>query len=163
MGRDPRRAAKKECEQLKINYQDCDNLELENLAISEKDGPRPLYKVKDECIDADWQRGRASFLARPGLEKHGMLATELVQCVTFDTLLNRHHVERIDLLQIDVEGYDYELLKLFDFGRIKPRLIRYEHRHLRLADRVALKERLSENGYQVLEMEYDTGAVLQPS
>ena len=50
-----------------------------------------------------------------------------------DTLLDRHHVKKIDLLQIDVEGYDYELLKSFNFERIKPQLIRYEHRHLKLA------------------------------
>ena len=90
-----------------------------------------------------------------------MVTTEMVQCVTFDTLLNRHQVKRIDLLQIDVEGYDYELLKLFDFERIRPRLIRYEHSHLKLSDRSSCKRYLKQNGYMILEMEYDTGAVLR--
>jgi hypothetical protein len=85
----------------------------------------------------------------------------MVQCVTFDTLLDRHKVDRIDLLQIDVEGYDYELLKMFDFERIQPKLICYEHLHLKLSDKNACKKYLTENGYKTLEMEYDTGAVLR--
>ena len=155
----------KEFERLKINYRDSDNLRFENVAIAETSGLRPLYKVKDENIEADWQRGLASLLAKPRscLEKQDMVTTEMVQCVTFDTLLNRHQVKRIDLLQIDVEGYDYELLKLFDFERIKPQLIRYEHKHLNLSDRSSCKKNLKQNGYKILEMEYDTGAVLRCS
>jgi FkbM family methyltransferase len=153
----------KEFERLKINYRGSDNLKFENVAIAETNGLRPLYKVKDENIEADWQRGLASLLAKPRycLEKQDMVTTEMVQCVTFDTLLNRHQVKRIDLLQIDVEGYDYELLKLFDFERIKPQLIRYEHKHLSLSDRSCCKKNLKQNGYKILEMEYDTGAVLR--
>ena len=78
-----------------------------------------------------------------------------------DTLLDRHHVKKIDLLQIDVEGYDYELLKSFNFERIKPQLIRYEHRHLKLSDKSSCIKMLKQNGYKVLEMEYDTGAALR--
>ncbi|MGH2359449.1 MAG: FkbM family methyltransferase [bacterium] len=152
---------KEEFERLKISYRDNDNLRFENVAIAENGGLRALYKVKDENIEADWQRGVASLLPKPSLEKQETVTTEMVQCVTFDTLLNRHHVERIDLLQIDVEGYDYELLKLFDFERIKPQLIRYEHNHLTLPDRSACNKHLARHGYQILEMEYDTGAVLR--
>jgi len=151
----------REFERLKITYRDSNNLSFENVAIAETSGLRPLYKVKDENIAADWQRGVASLFAKPSLEKQDMVATEMVQCVTFDTLLNRHQVKRIDLLQIDVEGYDYELLKLFDFTRIRPQLIRYEHSHLKLSDRSSCKTYLKHIGYRILEMEYDTGAVLQ--
>ena len=152
---------REEFERLKINYRDNDNLGFENVAIAEHSGLRPLYKVKDENIEASWQRGVASLLPKPGLEKQDVVTTEMVQCVTFDTLLNRHQVKRIDLLQIDVEGYDYELLKLFDFEGIKPQLIRYEHGHLTLSDRSACSKYLTQNGYEILEMEYDTGAVLR--
>ncbi len=151
----------KEFERLKNNYRNSNNLRFENVAIAETSGLRPLYKVKDENIEADWQRGVASLFAKPSLEKQDMVTTEMVQCVTFDTLLNRHQVKRIDLLQIDVEGYDYELLKLFDFERIKPQLIRYEHRHLKPSVRSSCKKHLKQNGYKILEMEYDTGAVLR--
>ena len=78
-----------------------------------------------------------------------------------NTLLDRHHVKKIDLLQIDVEGYDYEPLKLFNIESIKPQLIRYEHRHLRLSDKSSCIKLLTQNGYKILEMEYDTGAALR--
>jgi len=107
-------------ERLKINYRENVNLRLENEAIAETTGQRPLYKVKDEYIEADWQKRIASLLPKPNLEKQNMVTTEMVQCITFDALLNRHKVKKIDLLQIDVEGYDYELFKSFDFERIKP-------------------------------------------
>ena len=107
-------------ERLKINYRENVNLRLENVAIAESTGKRPLYKVKDEYIEADWQKRIASLLPKPNLEKQNMVTTEMVQCITFDALLSRHKVKKIDLLQIDVEGYDYELLKSFDFERIKP-------------------------------------------
>jgi hypothetical protein len=133
------------------------------VAIAETGGLRPLYRVKDEKIVVDWQRGLASLVARPALVQRGILTAETVLCVTFDALLKRHHVERVDLLQIDVEGYDYELVKSFDFGRIKPRLIRYEHRHLGFSDKRACRMHLKKEGYEILEMEHDTGAVLRSS
>ena len=154
---------KREFERLKITYGDNDKLRFENVAIAEDSGQRPLYKVKDEYIEADWERSIASFLPKPSLEKQNKITVEMVPCITFDLLLNRHQVKRIDLLQMDVEGYDYQLLMLFDFERIKPRLIRYEHRLLTLSDKSSCQKRLAQNGYQILEMEYDTGAVLRRS
>jgi FkbM family methyltransferase len=151
---------KEEFERLKISYRDIDNLRFENVAIAENSELRPLYKLRDEYIEDNWQRGIASFLPKRSLEKHDMVTTEMVQCVTFDIILNRNQVKQIDLLQIDVEGYDYELLKLFDFERIRPQLIRYEHRHLSPSDKNSCKKHLTQNGYKILEMEYDTGAVL---
>jgi len=149
-----------EFERLKAIHSDNDNLRFENVAIAETSGQRPFYKVKDEYIEADWQRRIASLLPKPHFEQN-MVITEMVPCVTFDTLLDSHHVEKIDLLQIDVEGYDYELLKSFNFERLKPQLIRYEHRHLKLSDKSSCVRMLKENGYKVLEMEYDTGAFLR--
>ena len=59
---------------------------------------------------------------------HPNLDKSVVQCIAFDTLLYRHEVRQIDLLQVDVEGYDFEIIKLVNFHRIRPNLIRYEHR-----------------------------------
>jgi FkbM family methyltransferase len=146
---------KNEFERLKINYGDSKNLKFENVAIAERDGARPLYKVKDNNVEFEWQRGIASFFPKQGLEQ-----TEIVQCVTFDTLLNRNKVTHVDFLQIDVEGYDYELLKLFNLAKMKPGLIRYEHRNLKPSDRRSCRQYLCKNGYRIMEMEHDTGAIL---
>jgi FkbM family methyltransferase len=153
---------REEFDRLKANYADESNhLCFENVAIAENCGLRPLYKMKNENIKADWQRGTASFLPKPGLEQQKTVATEMVQCITFNSLLDNHNVRRIDLLQIDVEGYDYELLKLFSFKRSRPRLIRYEHINLNLTDKSNCKKYLKRYGYKILEMEDDTGAILK--
>lgn len=139
---------------MKINYKDeADNLRFENVAIAEKAELRTLYKIKDENIEHDWQQGCASLLSKLDLDNKGITTTEIIETVTFDTLLNRNKVERIDLLQVDVEGFDYEILKLFDFLRMKPRLTRYEYKHLKRSDKYSCKKYLEQLGY-------DTGAVL---
>jgi FkbM family methyltransferase len=152
---------KNEFERLKLNYAGCPGLRFENAAIADSDGLRPLFKMKEEAIEADWQRSIASLIPKPYLEQQDMLSVEMVACITFRTLLSHYGVERIDLLQIDVEGYDYELIKLFDFQAVKPRLIRYEHRHLSLLDRSSCKRHLKNMGYEILVMEHDTGAMLR--
>ena len=150
-----------EFERLIKNYKnESDNLIFENVAIADHETTRNLYKVKDEQIVGDWQRGIASLIPMEGLEEQNAVTIEAVQCISFDTLLERNKVKKIDLLQIDVEGYDYEILKLVNFERLKPHLIRYEHRHLNLSDKNACKKYLKKLGYTILEMQYDTGAKL---
>src|SRR2546426_11057106 len=117
-----------EFENLKATYRDeHDRLVFENVAIADANGMCTLYRVKDNALAAAWERGIASLL--PPSDSDRFIA-EAVPCITFKTLLNRHHVSRIDLLQIDAEGYDFAILKQVDFRRIQPTVIRYEHRHL---------------------------------
>jgi FkbM family methyltransferase len=149
---------RREFEKLQRTYQnELDRIVLENVAIADSDGARTLYRVKDSEVTADWQRSIASLLHRPDPER---FTPEVVPCITLETLLNRHQVSRIDLLQVDVEGYDFEIIKLIDFKKIRPTLIRYEHRHLRPGDKHACKALLASNGYRIMEMEFDTGAHL---
>lgn len=152
---------KREFEHLTATYRDYRDLRLENVAIADTGGTRALYRVRDDRRNAEWQRGVASFVRRARFVPEDMFEVEMVPCVTFNDLLNRHHVMRIDLLQIDAEGYDYELLKLFDFGSLRPRLIRYEHVHLPPPDRRACAIYLRRLGYETLAMRFDTGAVLR--
>jgi FkbM family methyltransferase len=151
---------KLEFERLKNTYRnELDRIVLENVAIAESEGTRTLYRVKDSELKSDWQRGIASLLHRhrPDDER---FTSEVVPCITLETLLNRHRVSRIDLLQLDVEGYDFEIIKMIDFEKIRPTLIRYEHAGLRSSDKHACKALLAAHGYRTLEMEFDTGAVL---
>jgi FkbM family methyltransferase len=150
-----------EFERLKATYaQERHRLVFENVAIADMDGTCTLYRLDDAARTDDWERGRASLL--PPYDAHRFIA-ETVPCITFDSLLRRHDVTRVDLLQIDAEGYDFEILKRVDFATLRPALIRYEHRHLRPKDKHACRKFLKRAGYRVLEMEFDTGAVLSSS
>jgi hypothetical protein len=66
----------------------------------------------------------------------------------------------LDLLHIDVEGYDLELLKLFDFGQITPPIVRFEHRHLSAGESDEAVRLLAHHGYRMVREEYDTTAFL---
>jgi FkbM family methyltransferase len=112
-----------------------------NAAIAAHDGAMPLYKIKADVSGPDWLYGIASFDQRVVLrharefpELRPLVETEDVPCYTFETLFKTFAIERVDLLQIDAEGYDAELLRLFDVPARKPAIIRFEHKHLRRRD-----------------------------
>ena len=55
----------------------------------------------------------------------------------------------IDLLQVDAEGYDAEILRLFDIPRRKPAIIQFEHKHLGRRDVEACLNLLIDEGYKI--------------
>ena len=121
-------------ERLRARY---DNLRsgliFENVAIDHREGFRPLFKVAPRVISTPEQTGLASFFpdrSPPPIRIKGEITSETVRCLPLSTLLQKHHVKRIDLLQIDTEGYDFEIIKMIDFRACAPAIIHYEHRHL---------------------------------
>ncbi len=85
----------------------------------------------------------------------------MVPCTTFSALCAKHAITQVDLIQIDTEGHDYEVIKLIDFARLKPRVVFYEHQHLSPADRIACRAHLAAHGFECIERHYDTLAVLR--
>ena len=85
-----------------------------------------------------------------------------VPALTPATLLEQVGAERIDVLQIDTEGYDLEVLRLFDISRRRPSIVQFEHQHLNRRDRDAAAQLLVDAGYLVALIRYDTIAYLQP-
>ncbi len=79
-----------------------------------------------------------------------------VSAVTFDTLCRRHGVDALDVLHIDTEGYDFELLKNIDFGRFHPRLVIFEHAHLKPEDQPTAIAYMERHGYETLRDGMDT-------
>lgn len=55
------------------------------------------------------------------------LTTTTVPCTTLRQVIAQHSVSRIDLLQIDTEGFDLEVLEMIPFDLVHPRLIKFEH------------------------------------
>jgi FkbM family methyltransferase len=149
---------------LKANYSDQGQLTFLNAAVGNRDGTGELYVVPEAAGQPEWSRQIASF-RREVILKHDhdrlavavprgvehlseILETRKVNVITFDTLIERFGIDRIDLLQIDAEGYDAELLKQFDFKRLKPAIIRYEHVHLEKEEQRDCLELLAGHGYR---------------
>jgi FkbM family methyltransferase len=146
------------------NYAGLEGLTFVNAAISEQSGPKALYSIQDETgATLDSLSGTASFRKdnlRTPHRKVGPAGSQIgsveVMCKTFADVLG--DVAYLDLLEIDVEGYDLELLMLFDFTRFAPPIVHFEHRHLSAAEQDGAARLLARHGYRMVRDEYDTTA-----
>jgi FkbM family methyltransferase len=102
---------------------------------------------------------------RSGTPSEAMI-TQRVPCSTWERLLEDHAVTSVDLLQIDAEGYDFEILQMLDLDRCKPKVIKFEHRTERgVMTREQLGqcyERFNAAGYYFLVNRADAIAYLRP-
>lgn len=156
---------KKYFEKLKSNYVGCDRLKFLKVAISDKRKTDILYTI-DESESSDlpeWAPQIASFSldnvlkhrdAIPDIEER--IREEQVECITFDDLLKEVGEKSVDLLQIDAEGYDYEIIKMIDFNKMRPSIIRFEHDHLSREDQDSVVSLLGKAGYRMFREARDT-------
>lgn len=138
-------------------YRHQPQLILKNLAVAARAGPRPLYKVAGQGVDLpSWAAQLASF-RRETLERHrdaiphirSLIMEETVECVTFADLLDPLEPVEVDLLQIDAEGYDFELVKLFHATGRRAAIVHFEHKHLSRRELAHCVRHLAEHGYHV--------------
>lgn len=104
-------------QKLSAFYQGVVNVSLVNAALAKKNGRAVIYAVRDagRWAGSVWASQLASF-DRAHLRRHGIADDEIaettVECLDFPTLMKRHEIERIDVLQIDVEGFDAEVVRM---------------------------------------------------
>lgn len=148
---------------LRNRYAENPRVQTFNVAIGDRDGTRALYRIPPAEDLPVWTQRIASFdrahvvefqsYVPSGVDIAERIVEHTVECWTFDTLLRRADAAHVDLLQIDAEGFDFELLRLFDIPRRLPAIVNYEHEHLPRTDRNAAAELLVASGYQ-LAMNY---------
>jgi FkbM family methyltransferase len=154
-------------DRLKSNYAGNPRLILENVAIADGDGTLEFYQLPPEPADSpewEWYDALGSFRRDVVVASHTGLIPDIedrivstdVPCLTFDTLCRKHDIQRVDVVQIDTEGYDLEVLELIDFGRYQPQLVMYEHVHLEQHSKQRARELLQSRGYEVVADEMDT-------
>jgi FkbM family methyltransferase len=148
---------------LTANYARFRDFKLINAAIADRDGERPMFRIKAEAQGPEWLHQIASFDLNvikwhahmvPNLD--AMIETETVRCLTFATLFDEIGRQTVDLLQIDAEGYDAEILRMFDVAQRSPAIIRFEHKHLKAADHEQSAAMLVRQGYRVAACGSDT-------
>jgi FkbM family methyltransferase len=156
-------------ERLQANHGANPRLELDNVAIADVDGSRELYYLDAAEPGAplpDWYDKLGSF-NRDVIAKHApaipdfdrRLRAEPVRCVTFETLCRTHGLTSVDLVQIDTEGYDFEIIKLIDLDRLTPRLVIYEHLHFDADTRAACSAHMEARGYEEISDVVNTVAL----
>lgn len=137
------------------NYGDQPQLILENAAIANRDGTLSMYTAPGKTLRAT--TNRESLV--PHVKDKTAIHELQTPAVTFQTLMARHHIGRVDLLMIDTEGFDYQVVRLALDAGLRPSLIRYEHLHLSTADRQACAALLARQGYALLRDGPDTIAM----
>ena len=157
--------------QLSRTYAGREGIILENVAIAETPGSLTMTRVKPDAVAQglvpSWAKGMSSlFEDRNGLAGHRIsgedfekirphIVRETVRCDTLDNILRKHDVAKIDILQIDVEGYDYHVLKQVDFSRFRPTVIRMEWCNLPQEEKQSSRDLLRRWGYRMAEVEFD--------
>jgi FkbM family methyltransferase len=157
------------------NYKHLYDMRFENVAIAEREEIRDFYRLSADPVAhgyPDWLSQLSSLRSDrmtklwDSYEKHEDLkkfylshrTTEKVRCITLQGLLEKHSIHALDLLQVDTEGYDYEILKTIDFGKTRPRFVNYE-RVLLQDDEVPCREMMQAAGYLLIDYSQDTFCV----
>ena len=136
-------------EQLVANYKHYEGVVCDNVAIADENAIRDFYRLDDgvdlrasgmpewldqlgsllpERMGQLWDQCEKDETYRQFVAEHAVV--DKVQCITFDQLLDRHGITKVDFLQVDAEGYDYEIIRSINFERVKPLAINYERVHL---------------------------------
>lgn len=153
-------------ERLVANYSGVSGLRFENSAIAASDGTMTLYRFRAGPGVPAWADCLASFsrehLVRNFDNLKGEVEEITVPSITFSTLLEKYGLRDVDLLQIDTEGFDYEILKMIDFRTFRPAIINFEHLLLVGAIRQRCYALLCEQGYKITESGVDAVAYLEP-
>lgn len=165
---------------LKRIYQKNEGLNPIHAAIGLEDGHQNLYKIG--FSDMRWATGLASFskekveelfengVVEKNCGKFGIaipadpkerISTEEVPVICPKTILLKYKIKTIDLLQIDAEGFDLEVIRIFDVPKTLPKSIIFENINHSKEELRANYDLLKSTGYKLKEFGRDTLAVLQ--
>lgn len=156
-------------EALAKNYSGFPGVKCINAAVSQSDGDATIYTVRMEGSSFDKAHQFSTFRKEVLLSQQrnvaniaDLIVETRVPTLSFETLL-RDHVpagRTVDVLQIDVEGFDAEVIRMIDFAKLKPTLIHYEHCNLSKSDQVDCADRLAAQGYRLAMNNLDVTAYL---
>ncbi len=163
---------------LSNNYKNSKNLVFENVAIGKENNELELYRIS--FTNANWATGLSSFnkedvqrmidagyVERMASEdnislpanKTEWITTENVETIEFKNLISKHRLSKIDLLTLDVEGYEFEILETIPFQEIKINVIIYEHTHFKDDKKQVIEKFLISKNYTLFDAESDTIAI----
>jgi FkbM family methyltransferase len=166
---------------LKENYKENKNLQFANVAVGDKNGEIPFYRIKPELVipGMEYKASSGSSFYREqivGNVKNRLppLGNNILKSVsnnpddyiqeisikvnTLDLLLHEYGVTKIDFLLIDCQGFDYKILKQIDFEKFSPDIINFEHGLLCPEELQESQKILKNHGFGYFIHEADTCA-----
>ncbi|AXO81593.1 FkbM family methyltransferase [Olleya aquimaris] len=156
---------KKYFNELTLNYNYNQQIIGINKALHPSKNKVLVFKVVDNAIInyPEWVKGIAS-LSLDHLKKHNIMHEDIeeeeVKADSFSNIIkSNYNFKNLDYLQIDTEGFDLEVLKMFDFSNFKPNIIKYESVNLSSRDFKESVKLLKSKGYYVFKEMNDNIAI----
>jgi FkbM family methyltransferase len=154
---------------LKENINKYKNISIEISAVSEKNEIKKFYYVKPDAVKKlgkHWSSGIGSFdkqhILNHKYKRFMVNDTDIeemdVQYLTFSNLMEKYSVSSIDLLQIDIEGAEFQILNSINFEKIEIKKIIFEFKHFdgtfeEGPKLQSIKEKLIKFNYQLKEID----------
>lgn len=138
---------------LVTNYQDYKDIIPINIAIHPSSKFASIYYVDNKSLSEypDWVTGIASMnkehLFHSGIADED-ISEQIVECISLMDVVEKYDFYNTDVLQIDTEGFDFEIIKTIDFKKLKPRLIKFEWMNLSASDQKSVSNMLVQHGYK---------------
>jgi FkbM family methyltransferase len=141
------------CEYLRCRVAN-DRTTIIQAAVAAETGTRTLWRMNPShagmgaTVYASFDHRYLKSVAR----KRGLAPSciEGIEVPTIDCDTIREHLKRqvLDLLLVDTEGFDFEILKLYNLQLNRPVIVCYENVHLTTSGRNAAVDLLKEYGYK---------------
>lgn len=147
-------------------YENANNLIFDNVGIYDKSENVVFYKIKESHqdifkkhykknsnpsgISSLYREHLIYFIKKNKLDKFdnvdNFIESVEIKCLTFNDLILKHNVNKINLLQIDAEGYDFEIIRqVLEKTEIKPNIINFEVKNIKT--NINIENYLKNNGY----------------
>jgi FkbM family methyltransferase len=156
-------------EKLKNTYCDQSRFTIVQAAIGHKRERRKFYFLAKEAKYSipdmpEWYDQIGSFdrehiVRHLPIEANKFIIERDIDVFSLSSMLMQTGYVAPLFLHIDVEGFDYEVLKSLNFRQSRPSVIMIEHKHLSASDLYSMIELLEGNGYLSLDAGEDLVAL----
>lgn len=166
---------------LRKNYRDCTNVKFSNVAVGDKDGTMPFYRIKADLVQKGGEYKASSGSSfyreqivenvlnrlpprRTDILKHisdnpdDYIEEVEVKTKTLQSLFDEYNIKKVDFLLTDCQGFDFVILKQLDLKKYSPDVINFEHSLLSDEDLMLSRKLLVDAGYTYFVHEGDTCA-----
>jgi FkbM family methyltransferase len=152
-------------QRLQANYRGMPNVTCLQCAVGPIDDELKLYtlasprvhSVDDHLSSFSIDILRKHWRSIPNLERR--ITTKTVKCLTLRSVIQQSSLHEIDMLQIDTEGYDYEIIKMAFSAGVFPAILAFEWQHLDPPTMRACRCDLIKYGYRWLLSKGDVVAM----
>jgi FkbM family methyltransferase len=163
-------------------YKNTKGIIVLNAALDVQDGSKPIYKIS--VSNSRWAHGltsfnkavleeavRSGYVERQAIKegcrlpenKEDYITEEQVECISTGSLVKKFTLGTVDWLQIDTEGFDFEIIKMFNISVTKPEVIVYENLHFPDPLKEECMNYLRGNGYLCRSYGPNTLAMRSPA